>query len=110
MRHRSALSLITKGDPPIYMHYAMTPRAPVPEATPDNPRAAISFQGHHVVFGLALGREMDKLAIEAHLDYPGAKISLPLCRAVLDSEAQATIRPVTVPAFGRRPVSYRSNG
>ncbi len=69
----SALSLISKDDPPIYMHYAMTPDAPVPVPTRDNPRAAISFQGHHVVFGLELKKQMDKLGVEANLDYPGSK-------------------------------------
>lgn len=69
----SALSLVTKDDPPIYMIYEMAPNAPVPVATPQNPRARISFQGHHVVFGLALKQEMDALDVEANLDYPGSK-------------------------------------
>lgn len=68
----SALSLITKDDPPIYMHYAMRPDAVVPVPTASNPRAAISFQGHHVTFGLELKKRMDKLDVESNLDYPGS--------------------------------------
>jgi len=69
----SAMSLITKDDPPIYMHYAMTSDAPVPVPTASNPRAAISFQGHHVVFGLELKEKMDRVDVEVNLDYPGSK-------------------------------------
>ncbi len=69
----SALSHITKDDPPIYMVYEMAPDAPVPVPTSDNPRAAISFQGHHVVFGLELKKEMDALGLEANLDHPGSQ-------------------------------------
>ncbi len=69
----SALSLVSRDDPPVYMNYEMTPTAPVPESTPSNPRATISFQGHHVVFGVKLKEQMDKLGVEAHLDYPGSE-------------------------------------
>ena len=68
----SALSLITKDDPPIYMKYEMSPDDPVPEATPENPRARISFQGHHVVFGIELKKKMEALGVAAYLDYPSS--------------------------------------
>ncbi len=68
----SALSLVTKDDPPIYMNYGMKPGDPVPVPTKSNPRAAISFQGHHVVFGIELKKKMDAFGVPAFLDYPGA--------------------------------------
>ncbi len=63
----SALSLISKGDPPIYMSYAMPPTAAVPEGS-----AAQNWKVHHVAFGVALKEKMDALGIEANLSYPGA--------------------------------------
>ena len=92
----SALSLITKDDPPIYMRYAMAPDAPVPVPTPSNPRAAISFQGHHVVFGLELKKKMDKLDIEANLDYPGSN-------STYRSVEQFFVAKLKMPAFPRDP-------
>jgi hypothetical protein len=68
----SALSLVTKDDPPIYMNYEMRPDDPVPMPMASNPRASISFQGHHVVFGIELKKKMDSLGLPAHLDYPGS--------------------------------------
>jgi acetyl esterase/lipase len=65
----SALSLISKDDPPIHMYYRMAPDDPVPS----DPAEARSWQVHHVVFGEKLKEKMDRLGIEADLRYPGAK-------------------------------------
>ncbi|MFH1719137.1 MAG: alpha/beta hydrolase, partial [Planctomycetota bacterium] len=65
----SALSLISADDVPIFMSYAMKPDDPVPTD-------AVKAQGwkvHHVMFGIKLKEEMDKLGIEADLKYPGAQ-------------------------------------
>jgi len=65
----SALSLITKDDPPIYMSYGMAPDAPVPT----DPARARGWRVHHVAFGVELKKEMDALGIEAVLQYPGVR-------------------------------------
>ena len=64
----SALSLITKDDPPIFMSYGMKPDAPVPDGA-----KARGWKIHHVVFGVKLKEKMDKLGVEADLQYPGAR-------------------------------------
>lgn len=63
----SALSLISKDDPPIFMEYGMRPGDPVPSG-----EKAQGWKVHHVVFGVKLKEEMDKLGVEAVLKYPGA--------------------------------------
>lgn len=65
----SALSLISKDDPPIFMAYRMRPDAPVP----GDGSQARGWKVHHVVFGVELKKKMDKLGLEADLKYPGAK-------------------------------------
>lgn len=65
----SALSLISKDDPPIFMSYGMNPKDPVPT---DSARAR-GWKVHHVIFGIKLKERMDQLGIEADLRYPGAK-------------------------------------
>ena len=65
----SALSLISADDPPIHMQYGQKPDDPVP----DDPQKARGWKIHHVVFGVELKRAMDKLGVEANLQYPGAK-------------------------------------
>jgi hypothetical protein len=65
----SALSLITKDDPPIHMSYGMTPDGPVPT----EPGRAEGWKVHHVAFGVELKKRMDALGIEAPLLYPGVK-------------------------------------
>jgi acetyl esterase len=64
----SALSLISKDDPPIFMSYAMAPGDPVPDGA-----RAQGWKVHHVNFGLALKERMDAFGLEAHLRYPGAR-------------------------------------
>ncbi len=65
----SALSLVSKDDPPLFMSYGMAPGDPVPE----DPAKAQSWKVHHVIFGVKLKEEMDRLGVEADLKYPGAK-------------------------------------
>ncbi|MHC4517316.1 MAG: alpha/beta hydrolase [Planctomycetota bacterium] len=65
----SALSLITKEDPPIFMSYGMSPDAPAPT----DPARARGWKVHHVIFGVKLKEKMDHLGIEADLKYPGAE-------------------------------------
>ena len=67
VRDVSALSLISKGDPPIFMTYGMSPEDPVP----DDSDKAQGWKVHHVNFGFALKKEMDALSIESHVVYPG---------------------------------------
>lgn len=64
----SALSLISKDDPPIFMSYAMSPTDTVPVGA-----KAQGWKVHHVNFGIALKEKMDALGIESHLSHPGAK-------------------------------------
>ena len=64
----SALSLIDKDDPPIFMSYGMKPDAPVPTGA-----AAQGWKVHHVIFGVKLKEKMDALGVEADLQYAGAK-------------------------------------
>jgi acetyl esterase/lipase len=69
VREISAMALISKDDPPIYMTYGMAPDAPVPS---DSERAR-GWKVHHVAFGVKLKEQMDALGIEADLAYPGVK-------------------------------------
>ena len=64
----SALSLISKDDPPIYMSYGMKPDDPVPTGA-----KAQGWKVHHVVFGVKLKEKMDSIGVEADLQYPGAR-------------------------------------
>lgn len=63
----SALSLISKDDPPIFMSYGMRPDAPAPTGD-----GASGWKVHHVIFGVKLKEQMDTLGVEADLHYPGA--------------------------------------
>lgn len=58
----AAVSLISKDDPPVFMRYSMAPD----DATKTNPI-------HHVSYGVELKKLCDKLGVECHLLYPGAK-------------------------------------
>ena len=71
-RH-SALSLISKDDPPIFMSYGMPPTAKPPA---DKGRAR-GWLIHHVNLGIALKKKTDALKLEAHLKYPGAELKYP---------------------------------
>ena len=64
----SALPLLSKDDPPLYMSYRMRLEDPVPEG-----RSAQGWKIHHVIFGIKLQEKMDLLGIESHLTYPGKK-------------------------------------
>ena len=64
----SALSLISKDDPPIFMSYGMKPEDPVPSG-----EKAQGWKVHHVIFGITLKEKMDAIGLEADLQYPGAK-------------------------------------
>ncbi len=65
----AALSLISKDDPPVFMSYAMAPG----QAYPDDAKQARNWKIHHVVHGVELKKLCDKLGVECHLSYPGAK-------------------------------------
>ena len=65
----SALALISKDDPPIFMKYEMSPN----DSVPINVKKKKGWIVHHVDFGIALKERMDQLNIEAHLKYPSAK-------------------------------------
>ncbi len=65
----AALSLISKDDPPVFMSYAMAPG----QAYPDDAKTARNWKIHHIVHGVELKKLCDKLGVECHLHYPGAK-------------------------------------
>ena len=69
VRDISALSLLTKDDPPIFMSYGMAPDAPLPT----DPARVQGWKVHHVIFGIKLKEKMDRLGVEADLKYPGAE-------------------------------------
>lgn len=64
----SALSLISKDDPPIFMSYGMKPDDPVPAGARSQ-----GWKVHHVIFGVKLKEKMDEIGAEADLQYPSAK-------------------------------------
>ena len=64
----SAMSLISKDDPPIFMSYGMKPDDAVPTGA-----KAQGWKVHHVIFGITLKEKMDAIGVEADLQYPGAK-------------------------------------
>ena len=69
----SALSIISKDDPPIFMSYGMPPSAKPPT---DRNRVR-GWLIHHVNLGIALKEKTDALKLEAHLKYPGAELKYP---------------------------------
>jgi hypothetical protein len=71
VRDASALHLISRDDPPIWMSYGMAPGASIPTAA----KEALSWKVHHVAFGAALKQRMDELGLEANLSYPGSATS-----------------------------------
>ena len=68
-RH-SALSLVSKDDPPIFMTYGMPPSA----KPPTERNRLRGWLIHHVNLGIALKEKTDALKLEAHLKYPGAEL------------------------------------
>ena len=66
----SALSLVSKDDPPIFMSYGMPPTA----KPPTDPSRIRGWLTHHVNLGIALKERSDILKHEAHLKYPRAEI------------------------------------
>jgi acetyl esterase/lipase len=69
----SALSIISKDAPPIFMTYGMDPSAKPPT---DRNRLR-GWIIHHVNLGIALKEKTDALELEAHLKYPGADLKYP---------------------------------
>tara|TARA_B100001093_G_scaffold1722_1_gene1726 strand:+ start:1066 stop:2262 length:1197 start_codon:yes stop_codon:yes gene_type:complete len=69
----SALSIISKDDPPIFMSYGMDPSAKPPS---DRNRLR-GWIIHHVNLGIALKEKTDALKLEAHVRYPGAELKYP---------------------------------
>ncbi|MBL9210849.1 MAG: alpha/beta hydrolase fold domain-containing protein, partial [Opitutaceae bacterium] len=65
----SALTLLTRDDPPVFLTYGMPPDSP----RPADPQAAENWISHHVAHGVALKKRCDELGVEAHLKYPGAR-------------------------------------
>ncbi len=71
-RH-SALSIVSKDAPPIFMSYGMPPTA----KPPTNKTRVRGWLVHHVNLGIALKEKTDDLKLEAHLKYPGAELKYP---------------------------------
>jgi acetyl esterase/lipase len=67
-REISAIYHVTKGDPPIFMHYG-TALQPLPLAK-DTPRGELI---HNPAFGLLLKEKLDELGIENHFYHGGNK-------------------------------------
>jgi hypothetical protein len=65
----AALSRISKVDTPVFMSYAMAPGQPYPKDT----KMARNWKIHHVVHSVELKKLCDKLGVECHVLYPGAK-------------------------------------
>ncbi|MCI0491909.1 MAG: glycoside hydrolase family 127 protein [Planctomycetes bacterium] len=93
----SAISLISKDDPPVFMSYGMAPES----ASPADATAANNWITHHVAHGVALKKLCDRLGVECHLQYPGAEVSYPnavtflkakLARAATDGKTPAASR------------------
>lgn len=63
----SALSLISRDDPPVFMSYSMAPDSAMPGDGSKN-----NWLIHHVIHGIELKKRCDELGVEAHLNYPGA--------------------------------------
>jgi len=78
----SAIELISRDDPPIFMTYKMAHGDPVPKED------VRDWKAHHVIFGVKLKEKMDALGVEAYLHYPGAKTKY-------DSIAQFLIAKLT---------------
>jgi acetyl esterase len=78
-RDVSALSLISRDDPPLFMTYRMTPDEPEPK----NPARVLGWRVHHVAFGIHLQKRMQELGVESHLRYPGARTRYPSMEAFL---------------------------
>lgn len=64
----AALALISRGDPPVFMSYAMAPGDEAPSGEREQ-----GWMIHHVVHGLELKKLCDRFGVEAHLNYPGAQ-------------------------------------
>ena len=68
IRDISALRLLSKDDPPIFMQYGMAPDAPQPK----EPARVQGWRVHHVNFGIALLNQAKELGVSAYLKHPGA--------------------------------------
>ena len=68
VRDISAINLVSRDDPPIDMTYKMAPGDPIPD-----PEDQMAWELHHVNFGIKLKEKMDKLRVEAALEYPGVQ-------------------------------------
>ncbi|MFZ5830867.1 MAG: alpha/beta hydrolase fold domain-containing protein [Planctomycetota bacterium] len=64
----SAIALISRGDPPVFLSYGMAPEDDAPAG-----EEAMGWMIHHVVHGQELKKLCDRLGVEAHLTYPGAQ-------------------------------------
>ncbi len=69
IKKHSALSIISKDDPPIFMSYGMAPNAEPPSET----GKLRGWLIHHSFFGIELKKKADSLNVENHLRYRGAK-------------------------------------
>lgn len=67
----SVLALVSQSAPPLLLYYSMAPDDPIPA----DPQKAQVWWVHHVIFGIKLKEQMDALGMEAHLQYPGARIT-----------------------------------
>jgi acetyl esterase len=65
----SAVSLLSRDDPPLFLSYGMAPDSEPPE----DRRQLENWISHHVAHGVALRRRAEAVGVEVHLRYPGAR-------------------------------------
>ena len=70
IKKHSALNLISRDDPPIFMRYGMAPDAELPDGDLEKLRGWLI---HHSFFGVELKKKADSLKVENHLSYRGAE-------------------------------------
>jgi hypothetical protein len=72
IRDISAMALLSKDDPPIFMQYRMAPDAP----QPSEPGQVQGWRVHHVNFGMALLKQAQELGVSVYLKHPGADVKV----------------------------------
>jgi acetyl esterase/lipase len=102
----SAISLISRDDPPFFMGYGMAPDSAIPTDS-----TQMNWLIHHVIHGVELKRLCDQLGVEANLKYPGVQTryasTVEFFKARLRARAvrETTAESTTQPAPKTRPAS-----
>ena len=70
VKELSVINHITPDDPPTFMTYGMKPDAPIP----GDPKRVRGWSIHHVNFGIAMEKELNRAGVEVFLKYPGVQL------------------------------------